>query len=71
MRAGVQGSPIAAAMRTNRAISATAGNRTPTKMHFTIAVFPASSEVGAGAGIVYGRAEANLPAVATDAPLDG
>ena len=42
-------------------------------IHFTMAVISdaAAAEVGAGAGIVYGRFEATLPAVSTDAPLDG
>ena len=35
------------------------------------AVFLPRREVGAGAGIVYGRFEATLPAVSTDAPLYG
>jgi predicted lipid-binding transport protein (Tim44 family) len=40
-------------------------------MHFTMAAIPPGGEVGAAAGIVYGRPEATLPAGSTDAPLYG
>ena len=42
-------------------------------IHFTMSIvrFRLPREVGAGAGIVYGRFEATLPAVSTDAPLYG
>ena len=40
-------------------------------IRFTMAGIPAAAEVGVAAGIVYGRFEATLPAVSTDAPLYG
>ena len=47
--------PIRAATRRKIAISASGSNRMAMIIHFTMAGFPVAGEVGAGAGIVYGR----------------
>ena len=61
-----------AATRIKATISASGSNRMAVMIHFTMAgVSVLAGEVGAGAGIVYGRSEATLPAVSTDAPLYG
>ena len=54
--------PTIAATRIKAPISASGSNRMAMMIHFTMAAFlaavPAAGEVGAGAGIVYGRFEA-------------